>query len=52
MSAESCALADCYDALYVLKMVLETPIDKHIPLQMLIDSKQLLDAISHSFRTK
>eukprot|EP00173_Palmaria_palmata_P004975 Plantae.Rhodophyta-Palmaria_palmata.ctg7907.p1 GENE.Plantae.Rhodophyta-Palmaria_palmata.ctg7907~~Plantae.Rhodophyta-Palmaria_palmata.ctg7907.p1 ORF type:complete len:225 (+),score=20.42 Plantae.Rhodophyta-Palmaria_palmata.ctg7907:63-677(+) len=52
MSAESCAFADCYDAAFVLKVELERLLDMHIPLQMLVDSKQLFDAISHSSRTK
>lgn len=52
MSAESCAFADCYDAAYVLKTELEMLLHQDVPLQMLVDSKQLFDAISHSTRTK
>lgn len=52
MSAESCAFADCYDASFVLKVELESLLDMHIPLQMLVDSKKLFNAISHSSRTK
>jgi hypothetical protein len=52
MVAETCALAECFDAAFVLKHCLEMLLRRQIRLQMLTDSKQLFDAISHSTQTK
>jgi hypothetical protein len=52
MAAETCAFAECFDAAYVLNHDLETLLCRPIRLQMLTDSKQLFDCISHSSRAK
>jgi hypothetical protein len=52
MAAETCAFAECFDAAYVLNHDLETLLCRPIRLQMLTDSKQLFDCMSHSSRAK
>eukprot|EP00173_Palmaria_palmata_P000047 Plantae.Rhodophyta-Palmaria_palmata.ctg10239.p1 GENE.Plantae.Rhodophyta-Palmaria_palmata.ctg10239~~Plantae.Rhodophyta-Palmaria_palmata.ctg10239.p1 ORF type:complete len:245 (+),score=21.58 Plantae.Rhodophyta-Palmaria_palmata.ctg10239:319-1053(+) len=52
MAAEACAFADTFDAAYVLKHELDRLLGRDVSLQMLIDSKQVFEAISHSTRTK
>jgi hypothetical protein len=52
MAAETCAFAEAFDAAFVLKHSLEKPLKRQIRLQMLTDSKQLFDAVSHSTQTK
>jgi hypothetical protein len=52
MAAETCAFAEAFDAAFVVKHSLEQLLGKKIPLQMLTDSKQLFDSISHSTHTK
>jgi hypothetical protein len=52
MAAETCAFAEAFDAAFVLKHSLEKLLKRPIRLQMLTDSKQLFDAISHSTQTK
>jgi hypothetical protein len=52
MAAETCAFAEAFDAAFVLKHSLEKLLKRQIRLQMLTDSKQLFDAISHSTQTK
>jgi hypothetical protein len=47
MAAEACAFAEGFEAAFVLKHSFENLIKRHIRLQMLTDSKQLFDAISH-----
>jgi hypothetical protein len=52
MAAETCAFAEAFDAAFFLKHSLEKPLKRQIRLQMLTDSKQLFDAISHPTQTK
>jgi hypothetical protein len=52
MAAETCAFAEAFDAALVIKHSLENLLKRQIRLQMLTDSKQLFDAISHSTQTK
>jgi hypothetical protein len=52
MAAETCAFAEAFDAAFVLKHSLKKLLKRQIRLQMLTDSKQLFDAISHSTQTK
>jgi hypothetical protein len=52
MAAETCAFAEAFDAAFVLKHSLEKLLKRQIRLQLLTDSKQLFDAISHSTQTK
>jgi ribonuclease HI len=52
MAAETCALAEAFDAAFVVKHSLEQLLGKKIALQMLTDSKHLFDSISHSTQTK
>jgi hypothetical protein len=52
MAAETCAFAEAFDAAFVSKHILEKLLKREIRLQMLTDSKQFFDAISHSTQTK
>jgi hypothetical protein len=52
MAAETCAFAEAFDTAFVLKYSLEKLLKRQIRLQMLTNSKQLFDAISHSTQAK
>jgi hypothetical protein len=52
MAAETCAFIEVFDAAFVLKLSLGKLLKRQIRSQMLSDSKQLFDAISHSTQTK
>ena len=52
MASEVCAFVEAFDTAWTLKYEMEILLKRHIPLQMLVDSKQLFQSISHSTRTK
>jgi hypothetical protein len=47
LSAETSAFVELFDPAFVLKHSLEKILERRIRLQMLTDSKQLFDAVSH-----
>jgi hypothetical protein len=52
VAAENYALAQTFDATFVLKHSFEKPPKRQIRLQMMTGSKNHFDAISHSTQTK
>eukprot|EP00173_Palmaria_palmata_P003808 Plantae.Rhodophyta-Palmaria_palmata.ctg4150.p2 GENE.Plantae.Rhodophyta-Palmaria_palmata.ctg4150~~Plantae.Rhodophyta-Palmaria_palmata.ctg4150.p2 ORF type:complete len:156 (-),score=20.32 Plantae.Rhodophyta-Palmaria_palmata.ctg4150:275-742(-) len=51
MAAEACAFAEAFDASFVVKYELERLLKRPTALQMLVDSKQIFDAVTQSTRT-
>ena len=52
MAAETCAFVEAFDVAWTMKYELELLLKRQVPLQMLVDSKQLFQSISHGTRTK
>lgn len=52
MAAECCALAECFDAAYVLKHELQVLLKQEVNIEVLTYSKQVFDSITNSTRTK
>jgi hypothetical protein len=52
LSAETSAFVELFDPAFVLKHSLEKILERRIRFQMLTDSKQLFDAVSHSTQTE
>eukprot|EP00171_Calliarthron_tuberculosum_P020880 IDg20880t1 len=51
MAGEVIAFSDLFDVSMTLASELNTVLDKHIPVQLLTDSKSLFDVISKGTRT-